>query len=304
MRYLPYSITLPVLPSTCMIAAEGAEEQPGGGTEAQASEVGGVTRVQTEGNPEADKAAMVENQTGKAPTEEAKTAASGEEAKDEDAGKKEPAKKEEGKGDFSFEGTVFEGLSPEMQGKIRPFAATFAENGTLNDAEVKEAANATGFSEAMVRQFMDGAKYQSSQASTEEAKIEAQFHEAAGGADAFAKFQDWSKDEANVSPAEVAKVNKALGIGEDGKPIEGASPDYEKALLLMEKHMAKWRESGGGKPARDLTSEAEKGDGGGADGVQPYKSQAEMQRAMSDPRYASDTAYREEVYARTAASNF
>lgn len=279
----------------CSIMAEGQEDAAGATGTGEVSSEGGVTRVQTDGNPEADKDRMVEDATGKAPTDEAKTATDTKEDKtsgeapeaDKD---KEPKDEKKGFDKFDFKGTIFEGMSEEMQGKIAPFAAAFSENGTLTDAEVAEAAKSTGFSEAAVRQFMAGAQA----GAPSEAEISKPFHDAAGGEAEFEEFREWTRGEGNLTASEEKAINKALGDGE-----------YETARLLMEKPMERWRQAGGGKPARDITAEGAHAGGSGSEGaVTPYKSMAEMQREMADPRYSNDPAFRDLVYKRAEASNF
>jgi hypothetical protein len=54
-----------------------------------------------------------------------------------------------------------------------------------------------------------------------------------GGEDSFKEFQGWTKQEGNLTPAETRNINKALGLDADGKPIEGAKPDFEMAAQLM-----------------------------------------------------------------------
>jgi hypothetical protein len=163
-----------------------------------------------------EQARATETQEEKAAREAAE--ATGQETPEAKAAREaaEAKAQEEGPKPVDLKGTVFEGLSPEMQGKVAPYAAAFAENGTLTDAEVTEAAKATGFSEAAVRQFMAGA--------TASASAEAKpIFEAFGGDEQFREFQGWTQQEGNLTPSETKTINKALGLDGTGSPPR-ASP--------------------------------------------------------------------------------
>lgn len=292
----------------CSMAQEGAEEQGAGGGASKAEQVGGVTRVQTGDGGDADAEATAraaqggkevqKDLKGEAPEDKAKTpeeiAAAAEAAKIEAAkageGKDGDKAKDVGGKTVDLKGTIFEGLSPEMQGKIMPYAAAYAENGTLTDAEVTEAAHASGFSEAAVRQLMRGADLESQDALAAKFKP---VYDVAGSKEAFGEFQKWTGEEGNVSEAEERAINKVL------------AEDPEAGATLLQPLIERWKAAGGGTAARDITEKGkEGGDGGDASKAKPFKSWAEQLAAQEDPRYKSDPAYREEVYARVAASSY
>jgi hypothetical protein len=264
----------------------------------QVQNLGETTRITptTEGepNPSLEQTALEQAQANETPEEKAAREATAEtpEAKlareTAEATNKEP--KPEG---VDLTGTVFEGLSPEMQGKVAPFAAVFAENGTLTDAEVSEAANATGFSEAMVRQFMAGATVSASTTAKP-------LFDAFGGDAPFREFQGWTQEEGNLTPAETKTINKALGLDPNGQPIKGATPDYEMAAQLAQPAMERWKAAGGGAAARDVTRAAQTPPGGDQGDV--YESWEQLRKDQSKDEYRRDPAFRAKVEAKIARS--
>lgn len=192
-----------------------------------------------------------------------------------------------------FKGTVFEGLSPEMQGKIAPFAAAYAENGTLTEAEVTEAAKATGFSEAAVKQFMAGA----GATAANEAKP---LFDTFGGDAQFREFQTWTQQDGSLTAGEAKVINKALGLNPDGAPDPKLTPDYEMAAELMKGPMERWKAAGGGPAARDVTN-APQGPTG-QDSGDVYESWAQLTKDQGSPAYRDDPAFRAKVEAKIARS--
>ena len=185
-----------------------------------------------------------------------------------------------------------EGMAPEMAEKVTPFVESFAKNGTLTEIEIKEAAKATGFSEAMIVQYMEGALYRTEKSAAEATQAEAAlvkpFYEAFGGQDRYAAFSEWV-DKGGISKEEATAYNEAL----DKSPAA--------ALELAKVYKARMESSGSGADPTDLTRGAQ-GGGSGEDGG--YASSAEMEADMNDPRYKSDPAFRAKVAAKVGKSNF
>lgn len=95
-----------------------------------------------------------------------------------------------------------------------------------------------------------------------------------GGEDAFKEIANWAK--ANLSQAEIDAYNEGLRSGPAGSRF---------ALLDLK---TKFQEAVGVEP--HLV-------GGKSTSVEPgYRSIAEMEKAMADPRYEKDPAYRNDVY--------
>lgn len=287
------SIISALLSSTrwlCSIEGEGQEEQPGAGGSVQ--DLGGATRVVPDGGA-ADQAARehAANMQGGEVAPEEKPGEG--EAEQKPGEEKAPEEKPEAKdGDYDFKGTPFEGMTPEFQASVTPFVKAFDEAGTLSDEQISEAAKATGFSEGMVRQWMEGVKAQNTVGAAEVALNNAPVFEAVGGAEEFAAFQKWSTEPGNLSEAEEAGVNALL------------KTDPAAAAALMGPLVDRWKAAGGGKPAADLAGKGSEGGPSGAEGVQPYETWAQVQVDMNDPRYANDAAFRSGVERRLAVSNF
>lgn len=183
-----------------------------------------------------------------------------------------------------LKGTIFEGTSPEMQAKVAPYAAAFAANGTLTDAEVTEAAKSTGFSEAAVRQFMAGA---TTNVAVEGKPVFEQF----GGQEKFNEFRAWTGEEGNLTPREQATINKAINAG-----------DMETAAELMRAPMERWKASGGGGSPRDVTQGGAGGDGGAGQEGDVYGSWADVQADMGKPEYRTNPTFRSKVEQKLARS--
>lgn len=173
-------------------------------------------------------------------------------------------------------------ISPELAAKFEPFNAEFTETGTLSDESVAKAAADFGVTEDMVRQYLAGASNTTS-ATT------AQFHSQTGGAEGYAEFQAWSVD--GMTKAEQDSLNAAYKGG-----------NVEAALALQQKFVDRWTAEGNGPPARDLTRNSP--NNGPAEDVKGYASLAEQKRDQADPRYATDEAFRQRVYAKIANSKF
>jgi hypothetical protein len=266
-----------------------ADETPGSAPPAaapsSATDVGGgtlrVTPGQTPGSegPTLEEQAAQQEQANETPEQKAEREAGGLGGASEAGGDDESADGEPKP--FDFTGSIFEGLSEEMQGKVAPFAAAYAENGTLTDAEVAEAAKATGFSEAAVRQFMAGAPATAAAAA-------APVLEAFGGMDNYRQFQDWTKAEGRLTPAEESTINKAINAG-----------DYETAAQLMQAPMARWKADGGGQPARDVTNNPQ---GSQLPQGDVYDNWAQVTRDQGKPEYRNDPAFRKKVEDKIARS--
>jgi hypothetical protein len=253
--------------------------------EGQVQSLGETTRISPnptgEPNPTLEQTADEQALANETPEEKAAREAAAAETPEAKATREaaEAADKDKPAEGVDFKGTVFEGLSPEMQGKVAPYAAAFAENGTLTDAEVSEAAKATGFSEAAVRQFMAGATATASA----EGKV---ITDAFGGDAQFREFQGWSREEGNLTASEEKVINKALEGG-----------DYETAAELMKAPMERWKAAGGGAAPRDVTDNPQ-GRGGETTG-DVYESWAQLVTDQSKPEYRNDPAFRKKVEAKT-----
>lgn len=268
-----------------------AAQDVGGGTLRVSPGLAAETPNPTLEEQAAEQAKAAETPEQKVEREAAEAKAKEAEGAGDEGGQEEGDKTPKG---VDLKGTVFDGMSEEMQGKIAPYAAAFAENGTLTDAEVSEAAKATGFSEAAVRQFMAGAEAGASD-------LTAPIYTAFGGEGNFKAFQGWSREAGNLTAAEQRTINKALGVGADGKPDPKLTADPEMAAQLMAAPMERWKAAGGGTEVRDVTREVGAGGGGGNEG-DVYASWAQVTKDQGTPEYRNDPAFRAKVEQKLARS--
>lgn len=181
-----------------------------------------------------------------------------------------PAKAKEGE-EAPADDTKAGDLPPELQAKLAPYDAELTEKGELSPESITKAATEFGVSEDMVKQYLAGAQ-------AERASAVAPFHEQAGGAEGYGKFQAWAAE--GMTAAEQAELNAAY---EAGGPA---------ALALQQKYVDRWKAEGNGPAPLDLTRETK---GGAGSEEQGYASLAEQKRDQADPRYASDPAFRGKV---------
>lgn len=108
-----------------------------------------------------------------------------------------------------------------------------------------------------------------------------QLMEVVGGKETFEKVAAWAKQ--NLPPAELRSLNQATQNG-----------SLELASLALRGLHARYVAANGQEPSLV---------GGAAGGVnEGYKSQAEVTKAMRDPRYAKDPAFRAEVERKLSAN--
>lgn len=108
--------------------------------------------------------------------------------------------------------------------------------------------------------------------------------EAVGGRQAYDAAIEWAGD--NLSEAEQEGYNRIL-----------ATADPYAIQLATEGLMSRFRANA------DFQGKLVNGRPGGGEGAKPYRSRAEVQAAMTDPRYDSDPAYRNDLMARLAVSD-
>ena len=156
---------------------------------------------------------------------------------------------------------------------FQPYTKEFSEKGDLSP-ESLSALEAAGVPASMVKQYIDGAK----------ALAEQQINtltQDIGGREAYSSMVEWATK--NLSPEQVAAYNKAV-----------SSNDPAQQSLAIRGLHAQYRESNG----PSLLS----GKANGSSSSAPFESWAQVKVAMSDKRYASDPAYRNEVSRRLANS--
>lgn len=155
------------------------------------------------------------------------------------------------------------------------FSREWEENGTVSDATYANM-EAAGIPRGMVDVYLQGIQAMQYQRQNEGFKM-------VGGEDNYTKMIDWAK--ANFSPAEIDAFNASVtgSIEQMGFAVKGLHARYESAV---------------GKTPALLNGSASSNSAAGG-----FASQAEIIAAMSDPRYAKDTAYRKSVESRIAATS-
>ena len=111
------------------------------------------------------------------------------------------------------------------------------------------------------------------------------FYDAAGGEENYGRMATWAAQ--NLPKQQLEAYNAQVTSG-----------DRHAALFTLDGLKAKYEAANGKIPARVL------GGGGPAPTQGGFASSAEMRRAMADPRYKTDEAYRAQVASRLAVSNF
>jgi hypothetical protein len=153
------------------------------------------------------------------------------------------------------------------------FNAEYNANGKLSDESYQKLEKA-GLNKAFVDDYIRG---QEAVAAQEIAEVMS----AVGGAAEFAKIQSWAK--VNLPAAELEAFNKVI----DSAP-------KEVIKTVVEGLQAKYIRANGREPK--LVNGQNGSSAGG------FRSNDEMIRAMSDPRYRKDPAYRADVEAKVALS--
>ena len=105
---------------------------------------------------------------------------------------------------------------------------------------------------------------------------------AVGGADAYKNMTAWAQE--NFTPEEVQAYDRALEVG-----------DLNSINFALQALYYRYTDAVG--------SEGELVQGKASTAVDGFRSQQEVVRAMSDPRYEDDPAYRKDVYDKLERSN-
>lgn len=153
----------------------------------------------------------------------------------------------------------------------------FAQNGGLTDESYAKLEKA-GIPRDKVDAFIAG----------QQAIAERQVNEVVstvGGKDAYQEIVQWAAKA--LTPDEIAAFNKVVDSG-----------DLGQLKLAVQGLKARFDTSNGVEPKATL-----RGDSGATQSGGVYASLAEMQRDMTDPRYASDPAFRQRVADKLARSN-
>jgi hypothetical protein len=146
-------------------------------------------------------------------------------------------------------------------------SARFAERGEL-DAEDRKALNAKGIPDSLIDAFIQGQVAQADQFTNS-------IYETVGGKEEYSKLVQWAQK--GLSKEDQAAYNKVMD-GNDPAAIKFAVQGLKSKFEAAYGHDPKFVQATASNGAGDV-----------------FRSSAELQVAMSDPRYASDPAYRNDV---------
>lgn len=149
-------------------------------------------------------------------------------------------------------------------------ASEYAENGELSEATRAELEK-VGFSKDVVDSYIAGQEALAAQ-------LTSSVYEQVGGETQFTSMTEWAGE--NLSPSEVEAFNDAMDSGNMGQvnlAVSGLQAKYVSAV---------------GKEGARLETRTSSTTG------DRYESLAQLTSAMSDPRYATDPAYRNQVAAK------
>jgi hypothetical protein len=153
-----------------------------------------------------------------------------------------------------------------------------SENNEISEETYKALEAQKGLSRSDVDTWAAGVRARSTQLLTD-------LQATAGGADALKGVLDWASQ--NASAEEIAAYNEAVDAG-----------NVTAAKMFLRAMRAAYVEAEGKSPNLIGGENVPRNSGS----VRPFKSQAAMANAMTDPKYVNDPEYREEVDARVAAS--
>ena len=151
----------------------------------------------------------------------------------------------------------------------------FAEQGGLTE-ESYEALLKAGIPRTMVDQFIEGQNAVAGQ-------LQQQAFEQVGGQQAYEDMVSWASE--SLNEASIDAFNNAMNSG-----------NIETANLAIQGLQAQYRSVNGNEPS--LVMGETKSVTGGV-----FDSAAQLTAAMRDPRYSSDSAYRQEVALKLSRSN-
>ena len=168
-------------------------------------------------------------------------------------------------------------LPPEIASNeaLQQYATNFAENGELSEDDYSGLSK-MGITRDVVDTYIQG------QLAMQDAEVQTVYNEV-GGPAVYQDMVNWAAD--SLSPEEVAVFDADVQSG-----------DKVRALNAVRGLQARYSQVVGIKPT--LVRGHTQGSGTSA-----YSSLSEMKRDMSDPRYQSDPAFREQVTRKLSVSN-
>jgi len=158
----------------------------------------------------------------------------------------------------------------------------FQETGEINEDDYSKLGEA-GFSKQVIDTYLDGLRGASGEADEIPTKQIQDIKNSIGGDSSYEQMQKWAT--ANLSPAEIKAFDNLTQTADAPAikmAVQGLYSQYKNAMGV-EPNLVTGRAS--------------------SSGPRPFQSAAEVQAAVSDPRYGKDVAYTQSVYARYEGSN-
>ena len=179
--------------------------------------------------------------------------------------------------DAPVQDEVQQQVSSAWDTKFADFSKEYGEQGKLSDQSYSKLTE-MGYPKEVVDAYIEGQRALADK-STSSLLTEI------GGQENFTAMRDWAAQ--NVPPAELQAYNNML---------EGSN---EQASVAVKGMYARFQAANGGnfKAPKLLSGSQSKGS------MAPFRSTAELTRAMSDPKYKQDSAYRKEVEQRLSVSS-
>ena len=157
----------------------------------------------------------------------------------------------------------------------------FTDTGEISEDDYSKLGEA-GFSKQVVDTYLDGLRGVGEGDEIPTQQIQ-NIKDSVGGDQAYEQMADWCQQ--NLSEQEIKAFDKITETADAPViqlAVEGLYTRYQNAMGVEPDLVT-------GRPA--------------ASGPNPYRSTAEVQAAMSDPRYGKDVTYTENVYSRLNNSN-
>jgi len=161
-------------------------------------------------------------------------------------------------------------FAQQWENQFSDFSKEYSEKGQLSDDSFKKLKE-MGYPKQVVNAYIEGQKALAERG-TQSLMTDI------GGQDGFKEMHDWATQ--NLTQDEIDSYNSILDTG-----------DQRQASFAVKGMYARYKSASGNKPKLVSGSQTR-------GSTQTFRSIAEMTRAMSDPRYKSDPAFRKDVERR------
>ena len=203
---------------------------------------------------------------------------------EEDQATEETEEQTQEEGEFDAEEYYGDGLASVLEEvgiDAQDITQRFTDTGEISEDDYSKLGEA-GFSKQVVDTYLDGLRGMGEGDEIPTQQIQ-NIKDSVGGDQAYEQMADWCQQ--NLSEQEIKAFDKITETADAPViqlAVEGLYTRYQNAMGVEPDLVT-------GRPA--------------ASGPNPYRSTAEVQAAMSDPRYCKDVTYTENVYSRLNNSN-